>query len=99
MLVLGIALILAGIALATWAARIETQASAGRVIPLWKIPDNYRRQWSSALVQVAAIALTTLGAVYCLTAWGSGALLLIALPLLPAVVVVIVHNRSVRGPE
>ena len=99
MVVFGIALVLAGVALATWAARIEAHASVGRVIPLWRNPDNYRRQWSSVVVQVAAIALTTLGAVYCLTAWGPGALLLIALPLLPAVVVAIVHNRSVRRPE
>jgi hypothetical protein len=96
-IVFGVLFVAAGLVVSTRAGIIETRAAGAQRIPLWKTSRGYRRPLASLLLVPAALVLNGIGALLFLTVWGGVAILLISLALLPPVVVIAIHNRSLQS--
>jgi len=96
-IIVGLLFLVAGLVVSAYSGVLETRVAEGRPLPLWKNLPGYRRPPVTLGWQVAAILLVGISALFFLTEWGPIAILLISAAFVPPLVVVAIHNRSVRA--
>ncbi|MFC4140140.1 MULTISPECIES: hypothetical protein [unclassified Microbacterium] len=89
--------VFAGGAVFYQSAKVVSAANAGRPLPYWRKPEVTPR--AAIVLRVVGIALVTASATFLVPALGYWAIAVLVMALLPALVAIPLHNRSVSADD
>ncbi len=97
MIIIGIAIYLAGLVLASRSAVVATRANPGVRAPIWRSNPKFRRPAASIMLQVGAFVVTAIAIVILFGAWGIVVIFLYPVLTVPLFIQGVIYNRTVAS--